>query len=224
MEDILFLFEQYPIFEGFWTNIQLAFWASISAFTLGVILALFRISPVRSMSWLSAAFINVVRNTPLTVLIVMAVLVFWGQLQINMHSNFDTNFFILATIALSIYHAPFFAEAIRSGVNTVPQGQAEAARSIGLGFFPAARLVIIPQALRGAITPIGNTLIALIKNTTVAAAGSVMEASGVMRTMIEFNPNFMVAIFLIIAIGFSLIVIPVGLFTTWLSEKLAVTR
>lgn len=224
MEDILFLFEQYPIFEGFWTNIQLAFWASISAFSLGVILALFRISPVRSMSWLSAAFINVVRNTPLTVLIVMAVLVFWGQLQINMHSNFDTNFFILATIALSIYHAPFFAEAIRSGVNTVPQGQAEAARSIGLGFFPAARLVIIPQALRGAITPIGNTLIALIKNTTVAAAGSVMEASGVMRTMIEFNPNFMVAIFLIIAIGFSLIVIPVGLLTTWLSEKLAVTR
>ncbi len=224
MEDILFLFEQYPIFEGFWTNIQLAFWASISAFTLGVILALFRISPVRSMSWLSAAFINLVRNTPLTVLVVMAVLVFWGQLQISMHSNFDTNFFILATIALSIYHAPFFAEAIRSGVNTVPPGQAEAARSIGLGFFPAARHVIIPQALRGAITPIGNTLIALIKNTTVAAAGSVMEASGVMRTMIEFNPNLMVAIFLIIAIGFSLIVIPVGLLTTWLSVKLAVTR
>jgi glutamate transport system permease protein len=224
MEDILFLFEQYPIFAGFWTNIQLAFWASISAFTLGVILALFRISPVRSMSWLSAAFINLVRNIPLTVLVVMAVLVFWGQLQISMHSDFNTNFFILATIALSIYHAPFFAEAIRSGVNTVPLGQAEAARSIGLGFFAAARLVIIPQALRGAITPIGNTLIALIKNTTVAAAGSVLEASGVMRTMIEFNPNLMVAIFLIIAIGFSLLVIPVGLLTTWLSEKLAVTR
>ncbi|HEY4557005.1 MAG TPA: ABC transporter permease subunit [Enteractinococcus sp.] len=224
MEDILFLFEQYPIFEGFWTNIKLAFWSSISAFTLGVILALFRISPVRSLSWLSAAFINLVRNIPLTVLVVMAVLVFWGQLQISLHSDFNTNFFLLATIALSIYHAPFFAEAIRSGVNTVPLGQAEAARAIGLGFFSAARLIIIPQALRGAITPIGNTLIALIKNTTVAAAGSVLEASGVMRTMIEFNPNLMVAIFLIIAIGFSLIVIPVGLITTWLSEKLAVTR
>lgn len=224
MEDILFLFEQYPIFEGFWANIKLAFWSSISAFTLGVILALFRISPVRSLSWLSAAFINLVRNIPLTVLVVMAVLVFWGQLQISLHSDFNTNFFLLATIALSIYHAPFFAEAIRSGVNTVPLGQAEAARAIGLGFFSAARLIIIPQALRGAITPIGNTLIALIKNTTVAAAGSVLEASGVMRTMIEFNPNLMVAIFLIIAIGFSLIVIPVGLITTWLSEKLAVTR
>lgn len=224
MEDVLYLFEQYPIFEGFWTNIKLAFWSSIAAFTVGVTLALFRISPVRSLSWLSAAFINLVRNIPLTVLIVMSVLVFWGQLQINLHSNFDTNFFLLATIALSIYHAPFFAEAIRSGVNTVPQGQAEAARSIGLGFFPAARLIIIPQAIRGAITPIGNTLIALIKNTTVAAAASVAEASGVMRTMIEFNPNFMIAIFLIIAIGFSLIVIPVGLMTTWLSVKLAVVQ
>ncbi|HIW45548.1 MAG TPA: ABC transporter permease subunit [Candidatus Yaniella excrementigallinarum] len=224
MEDILYLFEQYPIFEGFWTNIQLAIWASIAAFIFGVVLALFRVSPVRSLSWLSAAFINVVRNTPLTVLVVMSVLVLWGQLQINMHSNFEMNFFILATIALSVYHAPFFAEAIRSGVNTVPVGQAEAARSIGLGFFPAARLIIFPQAIRGAITPIGNTLIALIKNTTVAAAASVTEASGVMKTMIEFNPNFMIAIFLIIAIGFSLIVIPVGLLTTWLSDKLAVTR
>src|SRR5690625_4594142 len=224
MEDILFLFEQYPIFEGSWTNIKLAFWSSISAFTLRVICTLFRISPVLSRSWLRAACINLVRIIPLTVLVVMAVLVFWRQLQIRLHSDFNTNFFLLATIALSIYHAPFFSEAIRSGVNTVPLGQAEAARAIGLGFFSAARLIIIPQALRGAITPIGNTLIALIKNTTVAAAASVMEASGVMRTMIEFNPNVMIAIFMIIAIGFSLIVIPVGLLTTWLSEKLAVTR
>src|SRR5699024_12376630 len=79
--------------------------SSIAAFIFGVVLALFRVSPVRSLSWLSAAFINVVRNTPLTVLVVMSVLVLWGQLQINMHSNFEMNFFILATIALSVYHA-----------------------------------------------------------------------------------------------------------------------
>ena len=94
MEDILFLFEQYPIWEGFWTNIRLAFWSALFAFTLGVILALFRISPVRSMSWLSATFINLVRNVPLTVLVVMGVLVFWGQLHMTLHSDFDTNFFM----------------------------------------------------------------------------------------------------------------------------------
>src|SRR5699024_2967816 len=122
MEDILYLFEQYPIFEGFWTNIQLAIWASIAAFIFGVVLALFRVSPVRSLSWLRAALINVVRNTPVTVLVVMAVLVLCGQRQVNMPSNLDMNFFILASIALAVYHPPFCAEAIRSGVNTVPVG------------------------------------------------------------------------------------------------------
>ncbi|HEY4614949.1 MAG TPA: amino acid ABC transporter permease, partial [Citricoccus sp.] len=78
--------------------------------------------------------------------------------------------------------------------------------------------------LRGAITPLGNTLIALTKNTTVAAAASVAEASGLMKTMIEFNPNLMVYIFLTIAIGFCIIVIPMGILTTWLSDKLAVAR
>ncbi|WP_276800428.1 ABC transporter permease subunit, partial [Cellulomonas iranensis] len=78
----------------------------------------------------------------------------------------------------AVYHAAFVCEALRSGVNTVPVGQAEAARAIGLGFWPAARLVILPQAFRGAVAPLGNVLIALIKNSTVAAAGSVAETSG----------------------------------------------
>ncbi|MHD0175264.1 ABC transporter permease subunit, partial [Corynebacterium diphtheriae] len=106
---------------------------------------------------------------------------------VSFSSDFTLNFFIYAVIALSLYHAAFMCEAIRSGVNTVPLGQAEAARSIGLGFLPAARHVILPQALRGAITPLGNTVIALTKNTTVAAAASVAEASGLMKRMIEFS-------------------------------------
>ena len=78
-------------------------------------------------------------------------------------------------MALSTYHASFVAEAIRSGVNTVPQGQAEAARAIGLGFGPTLREVILPQAYRGAIAPLGNTVIALTKNTTVVATIGVAE-------------------------------------------------
>ena len=85
-------------------------------------------------------------------------------------------------------------------------------------------MVIFPQAIRGGITPIGNTLIALTKNTTVAAAASVTEASAVMKTMIEFRPDVMISIFMTIAIGFCLIVIPIGLLTTWASEKYAVAR
>ena len=226
MESISSLLADYgaDIPLAFWTNIRLAFLATLGSFVLGVVLALFRISPVPSLRALGAGYVNVVRNTPLTIIMLLGVLAVWGQLKISFSSDFTLNFFIYAVIALSLYHAAFMCEAIRSGVNTVPLGQAEAARSIGLGFLPAARHVTLPPALRGAITPLGNTVIALTKNTTVAAAASVAEASGLMKRMIEFSPDVMVAIFLTFAIGFCLIVIPIGLLTTWASEKWAVAR
>ena len=226
MESISSLLADYgaDIPLAFWTNIRLAFLATLGSFALGVVLALFRISPVPSLRALGTGYVNVVRNTPLTIIMLLGVLAVWGQLKVSFSSDFTLNFFIYAVIALSLYHAAFMCEAIRSGVNTVPLGQAEAARSIGLAFLPAARLVIIPQALRGAITPLGNTVISLVKNTTVAAAASVTEIAAVMRSMIEFNPNLMVQVFLTVAIGFCLIVIPIGLLTTWLSNRLAVVR
>lgn len=153
-----------------------------------------------------------------------AILGVWTQFQLSFSHDFDTNFFVYAVIALSIYHSAFICEAIRSGVNTVPKGQAEAARAIGLGFFDTARLVIFPQALRGAITPLGNTLIALTKNSTVASVASVAEASGLMKSMIEFDANMVLAIFIMFAMGFVIIVVPIGALTTWSSRKLAVKR
>lgn len=222
--DFASLFEQFDVAAAFWVNIQLTFFAAIGSMLLGTVLALMRVSPITSMRWLGAAYVNIIRNTPLTIILVFLVLGVWSQLQLNLSPDFNKNFFRYAVIGLAIYHAAFVCEAIRSGVNTVPVGQAEAARAIGLGFLPAARLVIFPQALRGAITPLGNTLIALTKNTTVAAAASVTEISALMKSMIEFRPDVIIAVFLTVAIGFVLIVVPVGLLTTWASRKFAVVR
>ncbi|NKX51852.1 amino acid ABC transporter permease [Arthrobacter deserti] len=224
MDRFLSLFRDYDILGAFWANIQLTFWAAPGAFVLGTVLALMRISPVPSFQWVGAAYVNIFRNTPLTIIIVFGVLGLYSQLQVQLNENFNLNFFQLAIVGLLVYHAAFVCEAIRSGVNTVPLGQAEAARAIGLSFLPAAWLIILPQALRGAIAPLGNVLIALIKNSTVATAGSVAETSGLMRTMLEFNGDMALAIFLIFAAGVVIIVIPVGLLTTWLSKKLAVSR
>ena len=224
MNGFIELFADYDVLGAFWMNIKLTAISAVGAFILGTILALFRISPVASFRTIGTAYVNIVRNTPLTIIMVLGVLAVWGQLKIEFFSDFSLNFFTYAIIALSLYHASFVCEAIRSGVNTVPLGQAEAARAIGLSFLPAARIIVLPQALRGAVTPLGNTLIALTKNTTVAAAASVAEASGLMSTMIEFNPNLMTYIFLTIAIGFCLLVIPMGFLTTWLSDKLVVAR
>ncbi|NKE09235.1 MULTISPECIES: amino acid ABC transporter permease [Kocuria] len=222
--DFASLFEQFDVASAFWVNIQLTFFAAIGSMLLGTVLALMRVSPITSMRWLGAAYVNIIRNTPLTIILVFLVLGVWSQLQLNLSPDFNKNFFRYAVVGLAIYHAAFVCEAIRSGVNTVPVGQAEAARAIGLGFLPAARLIIFPQALRGAITPLGNTLIALTKNTTVAAAASVTEISALMKSMIEFRPDVIIAVFLTVAIGFVLIVVPVGLLTTWASRKFAVVR
>ena len=224
MDSYLSIFTEYNIPAAFWVNIQLTFWAAIGSLVIGTIIAMMRISPIPSFQWIGAAYVNIIRNTPLTIIILFGVLALIGQLGIQL-GGFQDNFFRMAVVGLSVYHAAFVCEAIRSGVNTVPLGQAEAARAIGLSFLPSARLIILPQAFRGAIVPLGNTLIALLKNSTVAAAGSVAtDASSVMKTMIEFRADVVIPIFLTFAIGFVILVIPIGLLTTWLSKKLKVAR
>jgi glutamate transport system permease protein len=106
----------------------------------------------------------------------------------------------------------------------VPQGQAEAARAIGLPFLPTITTIVLPQAFRGAIAPLGNTLIALTKNTTVLATIGVAEPALMMRNMLEFNISLLYAIFFIMAAGFVILTLPMGLFLTWWSRKLAVQR
>ncbi|GCE76859.1 amino acid ABC transporter permease [Cellulomonas biazotea] len=224
LEQFLSLFDQFDVLAAFWVNIQLTFYAGILALVLGTVLAMMRISPVPSLRWAGSTYVTLLRNTPLTIIVVFCVLGLWGQLGLVLSTDFQTNFFRLAVLGLSVYHAAFVCEALRSGVNTVPVGQAEAARAIGLGFWASARLVILPQAFRGAIAPLGNVLIALTKNSTVAAAGSVAEASGLMKTMIEFRPDVILLIFFTFAFGFVLIVVPLGLATTTLSRRLAVAR
>lgn len=219
------LFAEYDVPGAFWVNIQLTFWAAIFSLILGTVLALMRISPIASLQWAGASYVNVLRNTPLTVIMTFLFLAVWTQLQISLSDDFAQNFFRFGVVGLTVYHAAFVCEAIRSGVNTVPLGQAEAARAIGLSFLPAARLIILPQAFRGAVAPLGNTLIALLKNSTVAAAVSVStETSTLMREMIESNANYIYAIFMTFAIGFVVLVIPIGLLTTYLSNRLAVRR
>lgn len=225
MTEFLEILRQYDVLGAFWVNLQLTFWGALLAFVVGTVLAVMRISPLASLRWAGTTYVDLVRNIPLTVIMVFLVFAVWGQLGVVLSQDFARNFFLLAVVGLGVYHAAFVCEAIRSGVNTVPVGQAEAARAIGLPFLAAARIVVLPQAFRGAVAPLGNTLIALLKNSTVAAAASVStETSTAMKTMLEFRPDYRWEIFLTFAVGFVVLVIPIGLATTWLSSRLAVKR
>ncbi|ROR93875.1 glutamate transport system permease protein [Salana multivorans] len=224
-EQAWYLITTYNVPGSFWVNIQLTFWAGLGALVIGTVMGLMRVAPVSSLQWLGTSYVTVFRNMPLTVIMLLGIQAIWGQLKITLASDFYLNFFVYAALGLALYHAAFVCEAVRSGINTVPLGQAEAARAIGLSFLPAARIVLLPQAFRGAIAPLGNVLIALIKNSTVAAAASVAtETSSVMKTMIDQNGNSVVLIFLLFAIGYVILVVPVGVVTTALSRRLAVAR
>ena len=229
LADMTELLSTYDVLGAFLVNVRLTVYSAVGAFVIGTILAIMRVSPAPSLRWAGTTYVDLVRNVPLTLIILGCSLGLWGQLGIELASRdtpgfIATNSFRLAVLGLSVYTAAFVCEALRSGINTVPAGQAEASRAIGLTFGQSMRLVILPQALRGAIAPLGNTLIALAKNTTVAQAAGVVQAASVMTTMIEFRPDLMVAIFLVIALGWVIIVLPIGLLATFLSRRLGVAR
>lgn len=191
---MLELIEEFNLLEAFWMTIKLALWSGFFALIIGTFVAILRVSPVGILNFLGTAYVNIFRNTPLTLIVVACSLVLWGQLGIEPASRDSATFiadlnFRLGVIGLSVYHAAFVCESLRSGVNTIPLGQAEAARSIGLTFGQSLRHVILPQAFRGAITPLGNTFIALTKNTTVVAAIGVAELALAMKNIAEFRSD-----------------------------------
>jgi glutamate transport system permease protein len=212
------------ILGAFWVTIRLALVAGVGSLLLGTVVAVMRLSPVRVLRLLGTSYVNVFRNTPLTLLMVLSVLGLTYILGLSLDQQDVTqNALRWSAVMLSIYHAAFVCEALRSGVNTVPVGQAEAARSIGLTFSQSMREVILPQAFRGSIAPLGSNFIALTKNTTVTAVIVAAEAGGLMQKIIE-NETGTLSVFLIFAIGFVILTLPLGVFFTSLSRRLAVKR
>ena len=229
MEAFRTLLSEYNVIAAFWMTIKLTFFSAIGALVIGTVVAVLRVSPVGVLRTFGTGYVNIVRNTPLTLVLFFCAFGVSNTLGVTLAAEDSPTFIVdnnfrFAVVALAVYHAAFAAEALRSGINTVPQGQAEAARAIGLSFLPTITTIVLPQAFRGAIAPLGNTLIALTKNTTVAATIGVAEAAYTMRSMLEFNISLLFPIFFLMAAGFVILTLPMGLIFTSLSRRLAVQR
>ena len=229
MSGIFALLAEYDVLGAFWMTIKLTVVSGIAALILGTVIAVCRVSPIAVMRGFGVAYVTLIRNTPLTLIIFFCVAALYVQMGLRLApddspTSLADNNFRFALVGLAVYHSAFVAEALRSGVNTVPTGQAEAARAIGLPFGLSLSQVILPQAFRGAIAPLGNVLIALTKNTTVVATVGVAEASYLMRNMIEFNSSLLIPIFVIMATGFVILTLPIGVLFTQMSRRLAVRR
>ncbi|MDG4665063.1 amino acid ABC transporter permease [Mycobacterium sp. 236(2023)] len=216
------------IFAAFWTTIQLTVLSAVGALVLGTVLAAMRLAPVPMLNWLGTAYVNIVRNTPLTLIILFCSFGLAQTLGLTMASRQSPTFiadsgFRLAVLGLTVYTASFVCETVRAGVNTIPLGQAEAARSLGLTFGQNLRIVMLPQAFRAVVIPLGSVFIALTKNTTIASAIGVAEAALLMKEMIE-NTAAVLIVGGIFALGFVVLTLPLGLLFGWLGKRLAVAR
>jgi glutamate transport system substrate-binding protein len=216
------------IVSAFWTTVKLAVYSALGALILGTVLAMMRLSPVPMLRWVGAAYVTVLRNTPLTLILLFCSFGLAQTLGITLADKASPTFiddsnFRLVVLGLAVYTAAFVCESVRSGVNTVPDGQAEAARSLGLTFNQNLRMILLPQAFRSVIAPLGSVLIALVKNTTIASAIGVAEAALLMKEMIE-NTAALLTVGAIFATGFVVLTLPLGLLFTYLGRRLAVAR
>ena len=227
------LIENYDqILLAFARTIQIVVVAGVIALVVGSFLAALRVSPIPLGRWFGAAYVNTVRNTPL--LLIMFIFVF-GLPELDIRPEINLNqvfgledpiallnfnvFYVFATLSLGLYTASFVCEAVRSGINSIPVGQAEAARSVGMTFGQTLRFVILPQAFRAVVPPVASALIAMTKNSSVAAAVGVAEATSLMRKLTNDNGSDLVAIFIGFAIGYMVLVAIVALVASRLERK-----
>jgi glutamate transport system permease protein len=190
------VFDNLDVFvDGFRTTISLTLLSAVGALLLGTLIAAMRVSPVPPLRWAGAAYVQLVRNTPLTVVFFLVV---FGLPEVDVRLPF----FRLAVLALSLYTAAFVAEAVRSGINAVATGQAEASRSIGMTFGQTLRLVVLPQAFANILPPLASVFIAMLKNTSIASAFFVFEGIQAMNQLINSFGNAVVPILVAAAAGY----------------------
>ncbi|WP_410588592.1 amino acid ABC transporter permease [Amycolatopsis sp. lyj-23] len=201
----------------FLRTIELFVLSAVGSLVWGTVLAMLRVSPVPVFRAVGTAYVTIARNTPLT--LVFAFFVFAYPLL----DIVKLDYFPAAVTALIVYTSAFICEVVRSGINTVPVGQAEAGRALGLTFGQILGQIVLPQALRSVVPPLISTLIALLKNTTIAAGFSVAEAGAIRSYLSERGENQLVGL-LWVALGFIILVAVLSFVQRSLEKRWSVAR
>ena len=202
--------------EGMRRTLELSVLSFTIALVLGTFVAGLRVSPVPPLRWASGLYVELVRNTPLLVLMLVF---FFAFPSIGIKYSAYTS----AIVVLSAYTGTFVAETVRSGINAVSKGQAEAARSIGLTFPQVLRIVVLPQALRTVVAPLGGIFIALLKNSSLAVVIGVPELTSAAEEVGTLTARFIPA-FLGAAVAYLALTVPSGFAIGWIERKVAIKR
>lgn len=203
--------------EGFTATLVLTLAAGGLSLLVGTLLGILRVAPLAVLRAGGTVYVEIARNTPVT-------LVFFFTAFVLPRLGATLDFTVGAVLALTLYTSAFVCEAIRSGINSVGVGQAEAARALGLTWSQTVRLVVLPQALRSVVPPLINILIALTKNSSVAGAFFVAELFNVGRRLANERSDATAAVLLGVAAFYLLITVPAGLLANRIERKVAFRR
>jgi glutamate transport system permease protein len=224
---VKYVSEHFPtLARAGWITIQLSLLSFAIGLFIGMIIAIFRVSPLRPLRSFGAFYVSAMVNTPIAFLMFFG---FYGIPKLGpVISGFKT-----AVVMMSLYVGGYVAEAVRSGINTVPNGQAEAARAIGLTFGQTVRHVVMPQALRSSFGPLGVLLNANFRNVAVAGAigvGEIVKTQRVLGEGIDPRSGANLAYakpfpFAMASFAFYLVIgLGLGVIATQLDKKLSVKR
>ncbi|HET9140121.1 amino acid ABC transporter permease [Actinophytocola sp.] len=213
------IFDNFSLYvDGFLTTLKFCAFALVGSLIIGTVIAAFRVSPVPPLRWFGTSWVNVFRNCPLTVVLFFCA---FGLPELGINGEY----FWFGVLGLVLYTSAFVCEAVRSGINAVPAGQAEAARAVGLTFQQSLSIVIMPQAFRTVVPPLGSVIIAMIKNSAIAGAFGVPgDLFDVGEVLTSAQGLAAVPVLTGVALGYLAITIPVGLLLGLLERKVAIAR
>jgi len=213
------IIENFGVFaDGFLKTLQICAHAAIGALVLGIVIAAFRVSSIPPLRWVGTSWVTVFRNCPLVVVLFFCA---FGLPEIGINGAY----YWFAITGLVLYTSAFVCEAVRSGINSVAAGQAEAARAVGLTFTQSLRHIVLPQALRSVVPPLGSVIIAMIKNSAIVGAFGVGgELFNVRATLVDARGFPLIPVLLGVAVGYLIITLTVGLLLGVLERKVALAR
>ena len=204
--------------NGFLRSLTICLWGAVGSLILGTVIAAFRVSPVTPLRVIGTAWVTVIRNCPLTVVLFLFA---FGLPEIGILADY----YAFGLAALIIYTSAFVCEALRSGINSVSAGQAEAARAIGLTFTQSLSQIVLPQAFRTSIPPVGSVIIAMFKNSAVVGAFGVgRDLFSVGESLTSAQGYAALPILTGVAVGYLLITLPAGFGLGVLERKVAIAR
>ena len=204
--------------SGFLRSPNIIVWATVGALALGLIIAACRVSPVPPLRGFGAFWVTMFRNTPLSLVLFFCA---FGLPELGINRSF----YFFGVLGLILYTSAFVCEAVRSGINSVSAGQAEAARSIGLKFTQTLRFVVLPQALRTVVPPLGSVIIAMFKNSAVVGAFGVGgDLWSTAQTLTSARGYETLPVFIGMAVGYLAITLPAGALLQVIERKVAIAR